>query len=688
MKFINKTAAFLAVAAMAFSALTSAGITPVGAAESAVSSVEEQAVECYNPSSALALSPTVIARIDSSSDLIALKKEERAAVALMSLNADGYILKADGAPLNFKPSDIYNDYLKGRVIPALQISELSVAESVSQYIKQSFNLVDMEIVSSSGEVLEYFKQNNPKIRRILDFSKSGLPQGGTDEAVFESNILGAHAVILSAEDSTQENVRAMQALNKPVWTAAGGELETYEAIACGAYGIVTDNASEVYSAFSKAAQSGFLLNRAPFNVAHRGLASTNYENSIEAFEAAYEAGATHVELDVQLTKDNVPVIMHAENLNAVTTGSGKVSDYTLEELKQFKIIKNCKNQVLGEGVPIPTLEEVFARFKNDDLLFLVEIKAGSAGFSEIFKGVVEKCGVKNKIVIISFNEAQLKLVRKALPEVSACSLNDLTVSNFFDKLPLMAEYEYSYDVTYGNAAGGKLYRAMKDRGYMVWSWTYGTYSDLVSGLNSGSTGLTNDAADSIGDFAISLKNSKEYFVVNSFTENGDFTAVCYNGKKFAVKASPVYVEENGDEAKVIYKAKFTFDGGAEYSLLTKAYRCVKKSAYISAEQMNAILGKNAQELTKSEIELLNRMENAYNLLGEAEKESVNFERIASLKKEVEALNNNSGSSSNSGDSGNSGESCSCNSSFGGGALLSLTCVLAFACYTALRRRKN
>lgn len=76
--------------------------------------------------------------------------------------------------------------------------------------------------------------------------------------------------------------------------------------------------------------------------AHRGLhdnASEAPENSMEAFEKAVEAGYG-IELDVQLTKDKIPVIFHDFTLQRVCGEQGKVADYTYEELQQFCLCKS------------------------------------------------------------------------------------------------------------------------------------------------------------------------------------------------------------------------------------------------------------------------------------------------------------------------------------------------------------
>lgn len=111
----------------------------------------------------------------------------------------------------------------------------------------------------------------------------------------------------------------------------------------------------------------------PYMYAHRGLHNNSPEseapeNTLAAFRKAVEGGYG-IEFDVQLSKDNVPVIFHDAKLDRMCGQSGKVWEYTLEELKQFRIL-NTNEQ-------IPTLEEAL-QIIQDKVPILVEYKLHSA----------------------------------------------------------------------------------------------------------------------------------------------------------------------------------------------------------------------------------------------------------------------------------------------------------------------
>ena len=64
--------------------------------------------------------------------------------------------------------------------------------------------------------------------------------------------------------------------------------------------------------------------------AHRGYSGRYPENTMLAFKKAVEAGCDEIELDVQLTKDDVVVVLHDERIDRTTDGTGYVRDYTYE----------------------------------------------------------------------------------------------------------------------------------------------------------------------------------------------------------------------------------------------------------------------------------------------------------------------------------------------------------------------
>jgi glycerophosphoryl diester phosphodiesterase len=109
-------------------------------------------------------------------------------------------------------------------------------------------------------------------------------------------------------------------------------------------------------------------NAAPIISGHRGGMVTGFpENSIPAFENTLKYTPAMFEVDPRLTKDSVVVLMHDATLDRTTTGKGKLSDYTWEEVKELRL-KDHTGKVTQYSVP--TLSEVIEWARGKTILDL------------------------------------------------------------------------------------------------------------------------------------------------------------------------------------------------------------------------------------------------------------------------------------------------------------------------------
>jgi glycerophosphoryl diester phosphodiesterase len=102
-------------------------------------------------------------------------------------------------------------------------------------------------------------------------------------------------------------------------------------------------------------------------LAHRGGFLSTPENSISSIQNSINLGVDIVEFDVRITKDNKLVVMHDTSINRTTNGTGAVSDYTLEELKEFKLL--LPNGTLSDE-NVPSLKEALLYSKDKMHMFL------------------------------------------------------------------------------------------------------------------------------------------------------------------------------------------------------------------------------------------------------------------------------------------------------------------------------
>ena len=100
------------------------------------------------------------------------------------------------------------------------------------------------------------------------------------------------------------------------------------------------------------------------NIAHRGASAYEPENTLRAFERAIQMGATMLELDIHLSRDGHPIVIHDATVSRTTNRKGQVSDMTLKQIKELDA---------GKGERVPTLTEVID-LARDRVILYIELK--------------------------------------------------------------------------------------------------------------------------------------------------------------------------------------------------------------------------------------------------------------------------------------------------------------------------
>ena len=160
--------------------------------------------------------------------------------------------------------------------------------------------------------------------------------------------------------------------------------------------------------------------RPPWIIAHRGVSQLLPENTHLAFEAALRAPVAGMELDLQLSRDGVPVVWHHRTLSRAGLRGKRVHLLDFATLRELDVTAWLHAQFGGQ--PIPTLDEVLDRYGGRTRLFL-EVKARKGidtgqRHRELALRVVEAVasrGLWDSVYILSFNRALLTATRKAAP---------------------------------------------------------------------------------------------------------------------------------------------------------------------------------------------------------------------------------------------------------------------------------
>lgn len=115
--------------------------------------------------------------------------------------------------------------------------------------------------------------------------------------------------------------------------------------------------------------------------AHRGASKFAPENTMAAFELAYQLGADGIETDIQLTKDSIPILIHDEKLNRTTNAFGFVKDMTLQQIKQLDAGSWFSKNFTG--VTIVSLDEFLQWVEPKSLKLNLELKNNKIEYDHI-----------------------------------------------------------------------------------------------------------------------------------------------------------------------------------------------------------------------------------------------------------------------------------------------------------------
>ena len=155
----------------------------------------------------------------------------------------------------------------------------------------------------------------------------------------------------------------------------------------------------------------------PLVFGHRGARQAAPENTLAAFRKALEMGADGIELDVMLSADGVPVVIHDSTLERTTNGNGRVEERPLDQLRELDAGGHFSPQFRGE--PIPTLAEVLDAF-GGALRINIELKSRSSADDGLEARVVELVRARaldSSVIFSSFNPLSLWRARRLAPEI-------------------------------------------------------------------------------------------------------------------------------------------------------------------------------------------------------------------------------------------------------------------------------
>lgn len=157
--------------------------------------------------------------------------------------------------------------------------------------------------------------------------------------------------------------------------------------------------------------------------AHRGASMYAPENTMSAFKKAHELGSDGIETDIHLTKDNIPVLIHDEDVKRTTNTRGLVQQYTFQELKQFDAGSWFAQAFKEEQ--IISLEQFLHWIQDKDLNMNIELKNNKIDYlhmEEIVYEQIKHYQLLERTIFSSFNPDSVKRLQQYSGEVEVAWL--------------------------------------------------------------------------------------------------------------------------------------------------------------------------------------------------------------------------------------------------------------------------
>ncbi len=241
----------------------------------------------------------------------------------------------------------------------------------------------------------------------------------------------------------------------------------------------------------------------PLVIAHRG-GSAFPENTLPAFQHAFNIGADMIEFDIQMTKDGQLVVIHDDMVDRTTNGHGPVSSFTLAELKQLDAGYSYtdhkgKFRYRNQGITIPTVNEVFEKFPNSYLN--IDIKSNDPVIVKKLWELIRKYNMENQVLIFSFNQKIVNQFNKVTNGRVAVSSGNSEVLKFvalhrflFGSLykPKVDVIQIPTKVSIFNLANEMLIQSAHKRNMQVYYWTINNGEEMKRLLQLGADGIITD----------------------------------------------------------------------------------------------------------------------------------------------------------------------------------------------------
>lgn len=243
----------------------------------------------------------------------------------------------------------------------------------------------------------------------------------------------------------------------------------------------------------------------PELIAHRGESFDAPENTLAAFQLAWERKVPAIELDVYLTRDGQAILCHDKDTKRTTGQNLSIKDSTLEELR--KLDAGSWKGERWKGETLPTLDEALATVPDGGRCF-IEIKVGPEAVPAVVKSVQSSRLKPKQLAIISFKAETIAESKRRLPEVEAYYLASFkkdkatgawtpTVGKLIEEAK--AIHADGLDLSFEGPLDQNSVRRIQNAGLKFYVWTIDDPKIAKQYLSWGADGITTNRAQWIAE---------------------------------------------------------------------------------------------------------------------------------------------------------------------------------------------
>ena len=258
--------------------------------------------------------------------------------------------------------------------------------------------------------------------------------------------------------------------------------------------------------FFKIGENAFLLAGQTYQtqqaiIGHRGYVEKGVENTIQALEAAAENGATMVELDVQMSKDQGLVVMHDSNLQRLAGINREVSDMTYDELVGLTLSQGDYQSQL------PSFEEFVKRAHELDIDLLIELKPHGKepdNYAQLIVDKLQELGIASRYPVMSLNHEAIDAIESLNSDIRTGYVIPLQFGAF-------AKSQVDFYVLEAFSYTSELAKQAHQEGKELYVWTINDEDEIQSFLYQPVDGIITDKLETLKEIQFGISDNQTYF---------------------------------------------------------------------------------------------------------------------------------------------------------------------------------